>query len=189
MVTDLVKKKVKKVTRKEAIERRKVWKLKEDHTRARFEGRVGELVSADDAPDLWKCFREGVLKAFDEVCGKKKGRRDLGDTWWWNEDVKEAIARKKDAHMEMCKSETEANKARYKNMKNRAKKVVSKVMKKAAKRELRELNKHPNKVFKLVKSMKKDGKGVEGGRCMSGSDGRLNFSKKDRGKVWKEQME
>ena len=100
VVTDLVKKKVKKVARKEAIERRKVWKLKEDDTRARFEGREGELVSAD-APDLWKCFKEGMLKACDEVCGKKKGSRDQGDTWWWNEDVKEAIARKKDAHKEM----------------------------------------------------------------------------------------
>ena len=33
--------------------------------------------------------------------------------------MKEAVARKKDAHKEMCKSGTEANKARYKNMKNR----------------------------------------------------------------------
>ena len=74
-VTDLVKKKVKKVVKKKAIERRKVWKLKEDDTRARFEGRVGELVSTD-ALDLWKCFKEGVLKACDEVCGKKKGWRD-----------------------------------------------------------------------------------------------------------------
>ena len=36
VVTDLVKKKVNKVVRKEAIERRNVWKLKEDNTRARF---------------------------------------------------------------------------------------------------------------------------------------------------------
>ena len=77
VVTHLVKKKVKKVMRKEVIERRKVWKLKEDDTRARFEGRVGKLVNAD-APDLWKCFKEGVLKACDEVYGKKKGRRDQG---------------------------------------------------------------------------------------------------------------
>ena len=56
-------------------------------------------------------------------------------------------------------------------------------------REVRELSEHPNKVFKLVKSMKKDGKDNEGGRCMRGSDGRLNFSKKDRGRVWKEHME
>ena len=65
-------------------------------------------------------------------------------------------------------------------MKNSAKKVVTKAMKEAAEWELSE---HLNKVFKLVKSMKKDGKDVEGGRCMRGSDGRLNFIEKDRGRV------
>ena len=92
VVVNLVKKKV---------VRRKVWKLKEDDMTARFEERVGELVSAD-APDVWKCFREGMLKAFDDVCGKTKGRRDQGDTWWWSK--------------EMCESGTEVNKARYKDM-------------------------------------------------------------------------
>ena len=51
-------------------------------------------------------------------------------------------------------------------MKNQAKKVVTKAMKEAAKRELSE---HPNKAFKLLKSMRKDGKDVERGRCMRGS--------------------
>ena len=113
------------MVKKEAIGRRKVWKLKEDDTRARFKEGVGELGSIN-APDLSKCFKEGVLKACDDVCGKNKGRRDKGDTWWWKEDVKEAIARKKDVHKKMCKSGTEANTARYKNMENRAKKVVVK---------------------------------------------------------------
>ena len=69
--------------------------------------------------------------------------------------MKEAIAKKKDAHKEMSKSGTEVNKTKYKNMKNRAKKLVAKAMKEAAERELRELSEHPNKVFKLVKSMEK----------------------------------
>ena len=89
----------------------------------------------------------------------------------------------------MFKSGTEANKARYKHMKNQAKKLVAKAVKEAAEQEPRELSEHPNKVFKLVKLMKKDRKDVEGGRCMRGSNGRLNFSEKDRGKVWKEHME
>ena len=89
-------------------------------------------------------------------------------------------------HKEMCKSGTEANEDRYKNMKNWTKKVVAKAMKETAGRELRE---HSNKVFKLVKSMKKDGKDVETGRCMRGSNRRLNFSEIDRGRVWKEYME
>ena len=44
---------------------------------------------------------DGVLKECDEVCGKKRGRRSKGDTWWWNEEVKEAVSRKKEAHKTM----------------------------------------------------------------------------------------
>ena len=78
------------------------------------------------------------------------------DMWWWNKNVKEAIATKKDAHKEI--SRTEANKTRYKNMKNGSKKVVMKAMKEATERKLRELSQHPNKVFKLVKSMERMGR-------------------------------
>ena len=45
--------------------------------------------------DLWESYKNGVLKACDDLCGKTKGRRDQGNTWWWNEQVKEAIDRKK----------------------------------------------------------------------------------------------
>ena len=32
------------------------------------------------------------------MCGNKRGWRNKGDTWWWNEEVKEAVSRKKEAH-------------------------------------------------------------------------------------------
>ena len=108
VVVDLDKKVLKKVVRKERIIRRKISKLNENRTRVRFEKRVKELVSTD-APDLWKTFRDGVLKACDEVCGKKKSRRDRGDMWWWNEEVKDTIARKKSAFKELCRFPSEEN--------------------------------------------------------------------------------
>ena len=37
-----------------------------------------------------------------------------------------------------------------------------------------------NKVFKLVKLIKIDGKGVIGGKCMKGKGGNLAFTKQDR---------
>ena len=37
--------------------------------------------------------------------------------------------------------------------------------------------------------MKKEGKDVEGGRCLRGGDGWLGFSEEDRAKIWKEHME
>ena len=64
--------------RKQRIIRRKIWKLNENRTRVRFAKRVKELVNTD-APAFWTTFKDGVLKACDEVCGKKKSRRDRGD--------------------------------------------------------------------------------------------------------------
>ena len=102
VVVDLDRKVLKKIVRKARIIRRKIWKLNENQTRVRFEKRVKELVSTD-APDLWKTFRDGVLKACAELCGKKKFRRDQGDMWWWNEEVKDTITRKKE-YLETLKS-------------------------------------------------------------------------------------
>ena len=72
-------------------------------------------------------------------CVGKRGKTSKGDIWWWNEEVKEAVprkngevkeavSRKKEAHKAMCENSTEENKRRYKSMKNKAKKAVSKVM-------------------------------------------------------------
>ena len=76
MVVDLDKKVLKGCEK--ATDHKKIWKLNENRTRVRFEKRVKELVSTD-APDLWKTLKDGVLKACDEVCGKKKSSRDRGD--------------------------------------------------------------------------------------------------------------
>ena len=95
--------------RKHRIIKRKIWKLNESPTRVRFEKRVKELVSTD-APDLWKTCRDGALKACNEVCGKKKSRRDQGDIWWWNEEVNDTIARKKAVFTELCRFPSKENK-------------------------------------------------------------------------------
>ena len=121
-------------------------------------------------------FKNGMLQACDEVCGKKKGTKNHGDTWWWNEEVKKATQRKKGADKKMCQNWSEENKARYKNIKNPTKKVVANSTKKEAKKKLTKLNKKP--IFTLMKFMKKDGKDIQGGRCMRGKDERLGFSKK-----------
>ena len=47
----------------------------------------------------------------------------------------------------------------------------------------------PHGMLRLVKELKTNSKEVEGGRCMRGSDGKLCFSEKERGNVWKDYME
>ena len=64
--------------RKERIVRR-MWKLNENRTKDSKE-RVKELVSTD-ASDLWKTFKDGVLKVCDKV-REKKPMKNRGDMWW-----------------------------------------------------------------------------------------------------------
>ena len=129
------------------------------------------------------------LKACDDLYGKTKGRRDQGNTWWWNEQVKEAIDRKKKAFKTWCKNRSAENKSNYRKARNRTRKVVAKAMKQAAEEEMKVLYNKSNDVFKFVKFMRRDGKDINGGGCMKDNDGRLVVSEKDRGKLWKDHME
>ena len=45
---------------------------------------------------MWRIFKDGVLKACDEMCGI----RFEEDIWWWSEQVKGAAIRKK--HIRLC---------------------------------------------------------------------------------------
>ena len=101
---------------------------------------------------MWGHFKNGVLKACDAVCGKKRGRRSKGDTCWWNEVVKEAVSKMKDAHKVMCLNNTEENKRRYKSMTNKSRKAV----RDEAEDALTELKNFQNIMFSLGERLKTD---------------------------------
>ena len=44
-------------------------------------------------------------------------------------------------------------------------------------------------LFNFLRRMKKEGKDLEGGRCLRGGDGPFGFIEEDRAKNWKKQME
>ena len=94
LVFDVEKRKLKKSGKNSKRVRWRVWKLKEKDIKEEFEQRVVKLVDTE-AVDLWEFYKNSVLKACDELCGKTKRRRDQENTWWWNEQVKKAIDRKK----------------------------------------------------------------------------------------------
>ena len=142
-----------------------------------------------DAPDLWKTFKDGVLKACDELCGKEKSRRDQGDMWWWSEEVKDTITRKKAALKELCRFPSEQNKTQYKRIRNQTRKIVARAMRMEVNQELNDLYHNSNSFFYFLRRMKNEGKDLEGGRCLRGGDGRLDFIEKDMAKIWKEHME
>ena len=50
--------------------KRRVWKLKENSLKTRLQERVKKLVDVD-AHNLQNTFKNSMLQACDEVCGKK----------------------------------------------------------------------------------------------------------------------
>ena len=74
-------------------------------------------------------------------------------------------------------------------MKKKAYEAASKIMREKSEEALTELQNCPNGMFRLVKGLKTDCKEVEGGRCTRGSDEKMCFSEKDRGKDWMNYMD
>ena len=51
--------------------------IKRKRTREKFKDKVKELVNIK-AKDLWGSFKDGLLEACEELCGKRKQRKEQG---------------------------------------------------------------------------------------------------------------
>ena len=188
VVVDVEEEKLKKSVKKSNRVRRRVWKLKEKEVKEKFEERIRKLVDID-SKDLWGFYKNGILKVCDELCGKTKARSDRGNTWWWNEQVKDAIDWKKKVFKLWSTNRSADNKNKYRKARNETKKVIMKAMRQEAEEEMNVLCTKPTDVFKFVKFMRKEERDIDGEGCMKDKDGRHVVSKKDRGKLRKEHME
>ena len=54
--------------------------------------------------------------------------------------------------------------------------MIAKAIKTKAEKKIEQLREKPNKIFRFVKLIKRDGKDVEGGKWIKGRDGRISFS-------------
>ena len=76
----------------EFVKRCKVWKLRDDVTAGIFKEQVqtrAALVVEKPAgvKDVWKNFKECLVKEAVAVCGKTRGMRRHKESWWWNEEI------------------------------------------------------------------------------------------------------
>ena len=93
---------------------------------------------SDNNHNLCGSFKEGVLRACDEVCGYEKSRKCNVDMWWWNSGVKDEIQMKNETYEEMTNNPTEETQNEYRRLKKAAKKAVARAMKEEAMRKINE---------------------------------------------------
>jgi hypothetical protein len=72
--------------------------------------------------NMTTCIRKVILKEFEVTKGDK---REIKQTWWWNEKVQNAIKEKKECFRRMHLDRSANNVERYKVTKKTVKRAVS----------------------------------------------------------------
>ena len=65
-----------------------------------------------------------LLKAAEDVCEVSRSMPQHGETWWWNQDVQEAISEKRKRFCKWKQLPSTENKSRYLSDKKKAKRAV-----------------------------------------------------------------
>jgi len=78
----------------------RVWKLKEEKTCEEYRCMVGDKVEEAKCKGLcvndhWQQMKGIMMESAQDICGMTKGPRRHKETWWWNEEVAEAVKEKK----------------------------------------------------------------------------------------------
>ena len=135
----------------------KVWKLKEDETREKFQEELkkeipkGEVSSVEEE---WTCFKNGFVKCAVNTCGRLSVRKKEKETPWWNDRVKQAVKEKQMAWRKWVGSKNTQNWQNYKNVKKSCRKVVQEEKRKSWDSFTETLQKDESKkvLYGLVKS-------------------------------------
>jgi len=123
----------------------RVWKLKEEQTYEEYKSMVRDNVEEEewkhlDVNEHWHKMKKIMAVSAQHICGMSKGTCRHKETWWWNEEVAEAVREKK---IKCRKWKTENLKEawmEYKKCRQSAKRVISSAKEKKQKECTSDLN-------------------------------------------------
>ena len=174
--------------RKRMEKRVKVWKLKEEDKREEFEQRLNERLNQEDYHN-WDEVRNKMMGVAKEVCGETRGgRQKERETWWWNNEVQDAIKEKKRAFKIWQRDNTEENKRSYREKANLTKRKVAAAKEQAWREWSEGLHREETvkSMFKIAKQMKKEGQDINGARVLKDENGNMKVKEEEIMHTWKE---
>ena len=142
------------------VGRCKVWRLREEGVRRRFGEQVeasaaGRKDSDSDVEGVWNGLKTCLLEVAEDVCERTKGRLRHRETWWWNDEVANAVEVKRSLYSVWRKRKTRKSETEYLTDKRAAKKAVNKAQEDERMRLVEKLEEADGKrnVFRVVKQM------------------------------------
>ena len=78
----------------------RLWKLKEEKTCEEYRCMVRDKVEESKWKGLgvnehWQQMKGLMMETAQDICGMTKGPRRHKETWWWNDEVAEAVREKR----------------------------------------------------------------------------------------------
>jgi len=150
---------------------------------------VGRVVSGVDS--VWKGLKDSLLETADDVCGRTKGPRRRKETWWWNDEIGEAVKEKGRLYRIWHKSGSKKDQLTYHIASKQAKRLVYAAKERARKKFGEDLDKADakGKVFRVANQMKKENRDVVGDGCIRDSNGTVVVEQEKIKEVWKQYFE
>ena len=190
LCADMWVKELKKPKRRKGEKRIKVWRLKDPEKKREFHEKLSHRIRETEGD--WTRYREIVMEIAEEVCGKTTGRRQRErETWWWCEEVRQAIMEKREAFKRWQADRTVEKKEEYKEKTRQAKRAVA-VAKEAAWQEwCREINSAEGRqrMFKIAKQMREERKDVAGGIYIKDENENILVEGQDIRERWRKYFE
>lgn len=160
------------------VARTKWWKLNGEVAQA-FKERVikeGPWEEEGDADSMWMKMATCIRKVASEEFGVSRGsRREVKDTWWWNDDVQKAIKEKKDCFRRLYLNRSADNIEKYRMAKKAAKRAVSEARGRAYEDLYQRLDTKERKrdIYKMAKIRERKTRDVDQVKCIKDGAGQL----------------
>jgi hypothetical protein len=168
----------------------RLWKLKDTELCRQFEDGVrrrAELREGEGAECIWRELKGCMLEEAEKVCGMTKGPRRHEETWWWNDEIGEAVDEKRRLYLIKEQTKSKGDITEY----MRANRIVKKLVARAQEREthsaaveMEQTNRNGN-IFRIAKNIVRKNKDVVSGSCVKDSNGRLVVEEEKVRSVWK----
>jgi len=141
--------------------------------------------------DHWQQMKGLMMETAQDICGMTKGPCRHKETWWWNEDVAEAVREKKIKYRKWKKENTKEARREYKKSRQNAKGVISLAKETKQKEYANDLNDSEcqNEIFRMAKQMVKERQDITGLNCIKGASGKVIVDDKGIKDSWKDYME
>ena len=132
-------------------------------------------------------MKDIMMETAQDICAMTKGPRRHKETWWWNEEVAEAIRDKEIKYGKWKKENTEEARMEYKNSRQNAKRAISSAKEKKQKEWANDLNDSEcqNGIFRMAKQMVKERQDITGLNCIKGASGKVIVDDKGIKDSWK----